>query len=98
MKDDKLNRSSYTKTEDKYIIEHIVKNPGNISKSCRELGEMLNRNPKGISMRWYKLSKTELNKSFIIFGKNKHLINRKNTNISKHHTISLWNAICKMFK
>ena len=92
-KETKIVRKGYTTEEDNIIVNYIVSNPGNIHKACDELAIQLNRSSKGISIRWYKLSHKKLNKSFITFGKNKHVCNRKNVNNLSKHNVSLWKII-----
>ena len=89
----KTVRKKYTTEEDNIIINYIISNPGNITKACDELAIQLNRSSRGISVRWYKLSHKKLNKSFITFGKNKHVCNRKNVNNLSKHNVSLWKII-----
>ena len=89
----------YDVNTDKEIVDYIIKNPGNIQKACRELSIKLNRTPEAISTRWYFLSKkNKLNKSFILVGKNKHANNRKNTEDTNKHKISLWKKLKNLFK
>ena len=83
----------YDVNTDKEIVDYIIKNPGNIQKACKELGIQLNRSTVAISKRWYKLSHKKLDKSFITFGKNKHVCNRKNVNNLSKHNASLWKII-----
>ena len=89
----KIVKKRYTTEEDNIIINYIISNPGNIQKACKELGIQLNRSTVAISKRWYKLSHKKLDKSFIIFGKNKHACNRKNINNLSKHNVSLWKII-----
>ena len=90
----KKTNVKYDVNTDKEIVDYIIKNPGNIQKACRELSIKLNRTPNAISIRWYFLSKkNKLNKSFILVGKNKHYNNRKNTEDTIKHKISLWKII-----
>lgn len=92
-KETKIVRKNYTVEEDNIIINYIISNPGNICKACGELAIQLNRTSKAISLRWYKLSHKKLDKSFITFGKNKHVCNRKNVNNLNKHNVSLWKII-----
>ena len=89
----KIVKKRYTAEEDNIIINYIISNPGNIQKACKELGIQLNRSTIAISTRWYKLSHKKLDKSFITFGKNKHVCNRKNVNNLSKHNVSLWKII-----
>ena len=95
-KETKIVRKRYNNTEDNIIINYIISNPGNITKACDELAIQLNRSNKAISLRWYKLSHKKLNKSFITFGKNKHVCNRKNVNNLSKHNVSLWKMILNL--
>ena len=95
-KEKRTVRKRYNNTEDNIIINYIISNPGNIRKACRELAIQLNRSNKAISLRWYKLSHKKLNKSFITFGKNKHVCNRKNVNNLSKHNVSLWKMILNL--
>ena len=95
-KETKTIRKRYSNAEDDIIINYIISNPGNITKSCDELAIQLNRSSRGISIRWYKLSHKKLNKSFITFGKNKHACNRKNVNNLSKHNVSLWKMILNL--
>ena len=95
-KETKIVRKRYTVEEDNIIINYIISNPGNITKACDELAIQLNRSNKAISLRWYKLSHKKLNKSFITFGKNKHVCNRKNVNNLSKHNVSLWKMILNL--
>lgn len=93
----KKTNVKYDVNTDKEIVDYIIKNPGNIQKACRELSIKLNRTPNAISIRWYFLSKkNKLNKSFILVGKNKHYNNRKNTEDTIKHKISLWKKIINL--
>lgn len=95
----KKTNVKYDVNTDKEIVDYIIKNPGNIQKACRELSIKLNRTPGAISYRWYFLSKkNKLNKSFILIGKNKHSNNRKNTEDTIKHKISLWKKLKNLFK
>lgn len=89
----KIVKKKYSKTEDNIIVNYIISNPGNIRKACDELAIQLNRSSRAISLRWYKLSHEKLDKSFITFGKNKHVCNRKNVNNLNKHNVSLWKII-----
>ena len=95
-KEKRTVRKRYNNIEDNIIINYIISNPGNISKACDELAIQLNRSSRGISIRWYKLSHKKLNKSFITFGKNKHVCNRKNVNNLSKHNVSLWKMILNL--
>ena len=95
-KEKRTVRKRYNNTEDNIIINYIISNPGNITKACDELAIQLNRSSRGISIRWYKLSHKKLNKSFITFGKNKHVCNRKNVNNLSKHNVSLWKMILNL--
>ena len=95
-KETKIVRKRYSNAEDNIIINYIISNPGNITKACDELAIQLNRSSRGISIRWYKLSHKKLNKSFITFGKNKHVCNRKNVNNLSKHNVSLWKMILNL--
>ena len=92
-KETKIIRKRYSNAEDNIIINYIISNPGNISKACDELATQLNRSSGAICSRWYKLSNKKLDKSFITFGKNKHVCNRKNVNSLNKHNVSLWKII-----
>ena len=90
------SKKKYSKLEEEFIVDYIIKNPGNISKACNELAVKLNRTPRGMALKWYSLSK-KTDKAFVMFGKSNHSLNRKNTNISVPHKLSLWKVLIKLF-
>ena len=94
----KTKKRRYTAEEDKIIRDRIISNPGNISQRCKELSEEMDRTKESIRYRWYKeLSKESTAKSFVLFGKNKHSFNKKNTNSLQKHKVSMWKLILSLF-
>lgn len=83
-------KTIFTKDEDKEIKNYILKNPGNIKKACRELSVSLNKNELTILNRWYKKLSKDTKKSFVLFSRNTHSLNRKNTNKMLPNGTSMW--------
>lgn len=87
---------NYTAKEDSLILDYISRNPGNIRETCDEVGELLNRPGRGIQGRWYKVLSKKTDKVFIMYGKNKHSFNKKNTKKLVKHKVSFWHRMLKL--
>lgn len=79
-----MNSKSHKRysSQDLLLIKKLVsENPGNLTKAFNNAALELGRTPKAISLQWYfTLSKT--NTAFIIYTKESHTINKKNTSHS----------------
>lgn len=97
----KTIKRRYTKEENEYIVNAIIKNPWNISKVIKQLSIDLDRTEFGLRQHWYtKLSK-KTDKCFFVVGESSHSKNRKiNGNIEKSgkYKKNIWKYLISLLK
>lgn len=74
----KTIKRRYTKEENEYIVNAIIKDPWNISKVIKQLSIDLDRTEAGLRQHWYTRLSKKTDKCFLVVGKSSHSKNRKN--------------------
>lgn len=92
------NYHRYTEEEDRVIISEIAESPYNLEDAFRRASTQINRNPRAISMYWYRTLRRRSNCIFMTVSGKKCTVNGKNVVILENSNTtntgnSIWNRI-----